>query len=376
MAERVLAHIERIHNIRPIEGADKIEQVNALGWNLVTLKGEFQENELAVYIEIDSRCPSDKECFAFLEKRNYKVKSCKLRGVISQGLALPLSILPEGNYTEGQDVTELLGITKIIDDYVAPVISDEQKLKQKNKKIYNNPIIKYFLKFEWSRKIIFKLFLHKKKKQSWPEWVVKTDEQRVQNMPWILQNKSPFIVCEKVDGTSSSFTLRRINKNKTEFYVCSRNVVQDTPNKKCFYDDNVYWEVAKKYNIESVLKTLLGNHEWVTIQGEIIGPTIQSNKYNLESRDIRVFNLINSDDGRIPSDVARDILSNFKIPFVPIIATDYILPDTIDELMEYSTGKSTLCDTLREGYVFRNYEQDISFKCVSNEFLLKWGNNN
>ena len=179
MAERVLAHVERIHNIRPIDGADKIEQVNVLGWNLVTLKGEFKDGDLAVYIEVDSRVPSDKECFAFLEKKKYKVKSTRIRGVVSQGLALPLSILPEGNYSEGTDVTEILGITKIQEDYVAPVMSDEDKLRQHYKKIYKNPIIRFFLKHSFTRKIAFKIFLKKKKKKNWPEWVVKTDEVRV-----------------------------------------------------------------------------------------------------------------------------------------------------------------------------------------------------
>ena len=372
MAERVLAHVERIHNIRPIDGADKIEQVNVLGWNLVTLKGEFKDGDLAVYIEVDSRVPSDKECFAFLEKKKYKVKSTRIRGVVSQGLALPLSILPEGNYSEGTDVTEILGITKIQEDYVAPVMSDEDKFRQHYKKIYKNPIIRFFLKHSFTRKIVFKIFLKKKKKKNWPEWVVKTDEVRVQNIPWVLENKSPFIVTEKCDGTSSTYSLKHVKKNKYEFYVCSRNVLQDTPERKCFYDDNVYWEMAKKYNIEQALRTLIGNNEWITLQGEIIGPTIQKNKYELKERELRAFNLITSQNGRVPSDKARDILDAFNIPFVPIISNNYILPDTIDELMTYSTGTSALHDTLREGIVFRNYDQNISFKCVSNDFLLKW----
>ena len=108
--KRALAHIEKVTNIRPIPNADRIEQVSVLGWNLVTKKGEFADGDLCVYIEIDSRVPSDMECFKFLEDRNYKVKTIKLRKVISQGLALPISILPEGNYGIGQDVTDILKI--------------------------------------------------------------------------------------------------------------------------------------------------------------------------------------------------------------------------------------------------------------------------
>ena len=60
-----------------------------------------------------------------------------------------------------------------------------------------------------------------------------------------------------------------------------------------------------------------------------------------------------------------------ELEWVPLINTNYILPDTLDELMEFSTGKSMLADTLREGYVFRRTQDNLSFKCVSNEFLLK-----
>ena len=102
----------------------------------------------------------------------------------------------------------------------------------------------------------------------------------------------PFEVSEKLDGTSSTYTLRKKGKNKFEFLVCSRNVVQATPDRKCFYETNVYWEMAKKYNIEEALKSLIGDNEWITLQGETIGPDIQKNKYELKERELRCFNLI------------------------------------------------------------------------------------
>lgn len=371
--KRALAHIEKVTNIRPIPNADRIEQVNVLGWNLVTKKGEFKEGDLCVYIEIDSRVPSDMECFKFLEDRNYKVKTIKLRKVISQGLALPISILPNGNYEVGQDVTDILKITKIQEDYDPTPISLEMKLKAHHKKLTSNKTFKKLMRYSWFRKIAFAVLIPKKKKNGWPDWVKKTDEERVQNMPWVLENKSKFIATEKLDGTSSTYTLRKKSFGRYEFIVCSRNVVQDTPNRKCFYDSNVYWEMENKYSIENVLKKLIGKNKWITLQGETIGDSIQKNKYNLNGRDFYAFNLITSDDGIIDSVTAKDMLSKYQINFVPILATDYILPDTVDELMKYSTGESKLYPTLREGIVFRNYEQGISFKCVSNDFLIKWG---
>lgn len=371
--KRALAHIEKVTNIRPIPNADRIEQVSVLGWNLVTKKGEFADGDLCVYIEIDSRVPSDMECFKFLEDRNYKVKTIKLRKVISQGLALPISILPEGNYGIGQDVTDILKITKIQEDYDPAPISLEMKLKAHHKKLTQNRIFKKLMKYGWFRKFAFSVLIPKKKKNGWPSWVKKTDEERVQNMPWILENKSKFIATEKLDGTSSTYTLVKKPFGKYDFIVCSRNVVQDTPSKKCFYDDNVYWEMAKKYSIESVLRYLIEDNDWITLQGETIGESIQKNKYNITGRDFYAFNLITSGAGRIDSVTARDTLKEYGIKFVPILSEEYILPDTVDELMSQVKGESKLYPTLREGIVFRNYEQGISFKCVSNDFLIKWG---
>ena len=106
--ERKLAHVETVHNIREIEGCDNICQCSVLGWNLIIRKGEFQEGDKCVYIEIDSRVPKDNLSFAFLEKRNYKIKTIKMRGVFSQGLAIPLSILSGRDYNLGDDVTSIL----------------------------------------------------------------------------------------------------------------------------------------------------------------------------------------------------------------------------------------------------------------------------
>lgn len=95
--ERALAHIEKIEWVKPIEGANNIELIGVLGWVCVAKKGEFQTGDLAVYIEIDSKCPENDERFEFLANKKYKVKTMKLGKfkVISQGLALPLSLFPE-----------------------------------------------------------------------------------------------------------------------------------------------------------------------------------------------------------------------------------------------------------------------------------------
>lgn len=380
---RSLAHIEEITAIRPIPKADRIEVATVLGWEIVVKKGEYKVGDKVIYIEIDSRVPKENPYFEFLEDRKYKVKSIKLKKQISQGLIAPMSLLDDKKYKIGDDVTGVLNITKINDDFVQTPASKEATLRQKHKKLYNKKWFKYLMKYEWFRTIVFKVLLPKKKRK-FPDWVIKTDETRLQNIPSILENKTPFCVTEKIDGASTTFTLKKKGL-KWKFYVCSRNILQDTPNKKCYYDEigNVYWEMAKKYKIEEALNQLAVKNtkdlHFITIQGETYGEGIQKNKYGIKGREFRAFNLYFGYEDRvdyIDMPYAKIILDKLFIPSVPIISLDYILPDTIDEVMEYVTGESELADTLREGYVFRARDKRdnvISFKCVSNEFLLKWG---
>ena len=284
-------------------------------------------------------------------------------------------------FEEGLDVTDLLKITQIEDEVPATKsVSREQREKQfkaKHKKFFSNSVVKRFMRYSWFRKIVFAFMpKNKTKKYGFPSYIVKTDEIRLQNMPWVLESCKdvPMIVTEKLDGTSSTFGLQRIKKNKFDFAVCSRNVRQSTPNKICYYADmpNVYWEMAVKYDIENVLKDIQRkyNADTVVIQGETIGEGIQKNKYNIKGHDLYVFNFIINGQ-RIDSVKARDILKEYGMKFVPILENDYILLDNVDDMIKYADGKSEIYDTLREGVVIRNYDRNVSFKCISNKFLLK-----
>ena len=344
---RKLAHIERVTNIRPIEGADRIEQVNVLGWNVVIKKGEFKEGDKCVYIEIDSICP-DKPHFEFLRDRNFKVKTIKLKGVVSQGLILPLSILPKGDYVVGDDVTEVLGITK----------HDDSEINT----FPNRPVKKY----KWFKRLWYKFFHKKKKKSSFPSWVKKTDETRIQNMPHILNHGGKFVVTEKVDGCSATFTLRK-KLFGFEYLVCSRNRVADK--------NSAYTEISEKYRIEEVLKSIYkqlgGKYKYLTIQGEIVGPRIQGNKYNLEEYDLYVFNFLVG--GKLlPTPQTHHLMRIFGIKHVPILGL-IELPNTVDEMVKLADGTSQLYNTPREGLVLRynSPKDDVSFKVISIEFLLK-----
>ena len=85
------------------------------------------------------------------------------------------------------------------------------------------------------------------------------------------------------------------------------------------------------------------------------------------------FNLISSNAGRFNTLTMRQLLERtYGIPCVPIVDEKFILPDTVEELLEYATNESVVDGKEREGIVFRSQDGAQSFKAVSNEFLLKY----
>lgn len=356
---RRLATIREISAIRPIPGADRIVVAQVDGWECVVQKDEFQPRQHIVYIEVDSQLPERPE-FEFLRDRKFRVRTIKLRGQVSQGLVLPLSVLPNGTKCYlGDDVTEVLGITKY-----DPQAQQEALLLSNQPKKPANPIAKFLMRFKWYRR----LFAKSKRKGGFPDWIVKTDETRIQNLPVLFEMErdkgTQFSVTEKMDGQSATYYLQKISKRKYEFGVCSRNVHLANP------DTSSYWTVAKKYNIENVLKRIIGDYETVVLQGEICGNQIQGNKYHIGGYELFAFNLIYPDHKCNTHEIA-DILAPFGIKTVPIIEDNKVLPQTIAELVEYSKGKSTVRkEQKREGVVMRNMERNISFKVINPDFLL------
>ena len=386
--ERALAYVAKVEWVKPIEGADNIELIGIKGWTCIAKIGEFKENDLCVYFEIDSKLPA-KEWSAFMEKRNYKVKTMKLGkfGVVSQGLALPLDVFTEKFAAEEDtDVTEILGVTYHNAEDNARKSNKSNKYQSmidRKPKIFKNKFVKIIMRFELGRKIMFKLFGKKSDNKSFPTHfphIHKTDEERVENMTWILHNKSPWIVTTKVDGTSSTYILERKHK-KNEFYVLSRNIRQfseDTSNwhnTNTGLSSNVYWDMAKKYKIQEFLQAMLDKHpEWtyVCIQGETAGPGLQGNPHKLKEVKFYGYNFIDSEKGRWNSEESAKLCSEYDIPWVPIISTDYILPDTLEELKTQADGPCEVegASGLREGYVYRSLDGVTSFKNVSNKYLL------
>lgn len=403
--ERELAYVVRVDDIKPIEGRDRVECAVVGGWTIMVRKGQFHPGSLGIYFEIDSQVP-EKEPFMFLAPKKFKIKTQKYKTPNGQFWSQGLLMAPEDfNWymndihtaiiemdatndegyhavdNESRFLTKRLGVTYAVAEDNARKSGSMDKYKkmaQRRPKLFAKKPIRWLMRRNWGKKLLFALFGKKKdKKSGWPAWVKKTDEERVQNMPWILQNKEPWIATEKIDGTSTTFTMKRGKFGKFDFYVCSRNVVFDKPDKTCFYDSNVYLEMAEKYDIENALKDILKSNpelEWVTIQGETYGPGIQKRDYSATEHEFAAFNFITSTEGRWNSLKAKELLSFYDIPWVPIIDKEFILPDTVEELLDIATDMSVIDGGMREGLVFRSLDGAQSFKAVSNEFLMKYHN--
>lgn len=356
---RKLASIKVINNIAPIEGRDKIVLATVDGWNVIVKKDEFQVGDKCIYCEIDSVMP-ETEYFEFLRSKKFRIKTMKMAGVISQGICFPLNILPKKDYKVDEDVTDVLGITQY-----EPTMDIEPKVKKT--KFYKYP--KFLMRFNCFRQLVYKLD-HRGSK-GFPSFISKTDETRIQNAPFYLEDKREWIVTEKIDGQSGTFCLVKKKskipflKSKFEYIVCSRNL-------RLFKKDtSSYWTVSDKYNIEQVLKNIIGNNEWVCLQGECISPKVQGNKYKVSEPDLYAFNLIYP-TGRLSSIAAKKILKKENIKFVPILDEHFILPNTVNEMLEYAHGESILGNTIREGVVVRSVDGKQSFKAVDPLFLIKY----
>ena len=358
--ERKLASIQKILKIEPIPNADKIVVATVLGWEVVVKIDEFKVGDKIIYLEVDSIVPRDNPYFEFMMDRKYRVRTIKLRKQVSQGLIIPLTLLPPGKYEEGMDVTDILKVTKY-----DPQLQEEKELQNR---MPHSKIGKFFMRFKWYRRY----FTHKEK--SWPSFIKKTDEERIQNMPWILTKAKgeKFYYTEKLDGQSATFFLvKRPLKyfkfySKWEYGVCSRNI---RLSKK---DNSNYWRISDMYQIKKVLEVIQKQvgAKHIVLQGEIIGEGIQKNKYKLKGIDFHAFNLF-INDANMSIISIRKILSQYNMKVVPILHENYYLPETVQELVKECIGKSKIYDRKREGIVIRDYSNNISFKVINPEFLLE-----
>lgn len=356
---RQLASVQRIVSLSPIEGADRIEKAQVLGWELVVKKNEFKVGDLGVYFEIDSILP-DKPEYEFLRARKFRIKTARFQGVISQGLFMPLDVLPKGKYEEGQDVTELLGVVK----YDPQAIIEAKESSARHPR---NRVDKWLMRYPWYRRLT-----HRPTKNGFPSQFYKTDEDRIQVHPNLYEKYKGrmFEMREKLDGTSVTYFLLPKKKGwfgkAYRFGVASRNY-------ELLLTDNVYHRMAEKYQVERYLNLLVtifpAFKNGVAVQGEIIGPNIQGNKYQLEHNAVYFFNVQPANGDRLFPGQVNALLGSVGLPQAPYLGTTEILPTTA-EMVQLARIRSVINDkAYAEGVVIRH--ENLSYKIINPDFLLK-----
>jgi len=332
---RRLATIRKVDEIRPIEGADAIELAVLGGWQVVVRKAqEVTPGMPVVYCEIDSIFPEQPQ-YEFLRQDKFRLRTKKFRGAVSQGVVFKIDeVLPAGQYAAGDEVTNILGITLFEPPIPASIAGEVVG--------------------------------------AYPGSVPKTDEERVQNLALADVSGISFFVTEKVDGTSSSFIL-----DEAGLHVCGRNwEFRETP-------EQTFWKLARHHDIEAKLRAYHARTgRYLAVQGEVLGYGIQSNVYGLKGQDIFIFNIFDITRQRYLSATAyRALLDEFGLKGVPVVAKFFSM-DGYDHatLLAYAEGKSLLNQHAeREGVVFRSRDETsssqgkISFKAISNKYLLKHG---
>ena len=368
---RKLASVQVIADVQPIDGADTIVKVRINDWWCVAKKGEFQVGDLCVYHEIDSLLPMGTH-YDFLSPRGtkkseledgtivegYRLKTIKLRGQISQGLALPISIITDSdpfffaihdNLIEpngvGTDVTSLLGVHK-----------------------YEQPLSPQ---------------LKGKARGNFPSFLRKSDQERCQNLRkdiWTaFVNEDKFQVTVKLDG--SSMTIFQIGEEQAENYgtesrfgVCSRNLELQKD------EGNAFWSVALRDKMAETMQSLEKDY---AMQGELISPSIQGNFEGVSRPDFYVYNMFDIKNQCWVSPIGvEDYASTLGLNHVPILHKSVTLrtlfPDATEDtivqsLLTFADGPSAFGGKFREGLVFKREDGKFSFKAISNKYLLKTG---
>lgn len=349
--ERKLATIQKVLSVEPIyhpldNSLTSLELIKFcdIAWQCVAKAGEFKAGDLAVYIEISSVVP-EHPVFEFLRARHWKVKTVRLCGVLSQGLALPLIVLDNfypaiGDITvmqPGDDVTEKIGVTRY-----EPTV---------DAKINGTGRVRTFP----------------------TDIVPKTDEERVQSVPHILNHFKGLnvIATLKHDGTSATYFW---DAEQNRLRVCSRNMEKETE------DESVYWQVLKT---QPDIVRLCRENPMLVFQGEITGPGIQKNRMGRKQPVFTLFNVFDRDDGTyIPQYYAKFLLDGYDVPWVETVYEWSEFDATIEELLTLAKGDYPGTKNPREGIVLRPLMEEkyvyvlggrLSCKVINNDYLLNGG---
>ena len=345
---RKLASVQYIHDITPIEGADRIELAHVLGWQCVVKKGEFRPGDRGIYFEIDSFLPVKPE-FEFLRPSCFKdsdilgpgfrLKTQRFRGQVSQGLLLPLPLFPEvdPDTAIGTDVTDLLGV---------------RKWEIEERATTGGTVIGPL-----------------------PYDVPHTDETRIQAMPELLEvfRDKQYYISTKMDGSSHSISI-----DSDGFHITGHNYEYKDDDSSAFY------RYVKSRDYRTAMERYMREHDihTLTIQGEFCAPGIQQNRLKLTKPEWFVFT-VRIDGKRVGLMKMREVADAIDALMVPIeeLGEDLTaLYPTVEALLERADGQYPNGGP-KEGIVIRTIEPEfsplvsgpLSMKVVSNKYLLKSG---
>lgn len=332
-----LASIETIKKIREHSNADSLEICEVLGWQTIVKKGIHKEGDKVVFITIDTIVPNN-NLFGFLvDKKNpdkqIRIKNIKLRGEYSSGLVIPITDFDNQiqSLQVGDDVTELLGITKYIKEIPANLSGDNEG--------------------------------------DFPSHLApKTDEDNGLNDPSLVEevfnSDNEVTITSKIDGSSCTLVVEDGKLVK----VCSRNLSKKET------DNSTFWNAAKKLKFPDGWNGI--------IQGEIAGNGIQKNQLKLEGITLFVFQ-ISQNGVYMTYDEMKDFCENtLECNVVPLLAklrvkeTIRLWINPLAKLQEYADKQKYPSGLDAEGIVVRpsnyirsrNSRRPLGFKLINRNY--------
>ncbi|KAF3906732.1 hypothetical protein AA313_de0201854 [Arthrobotrys entomopaga] len=376
---RKLVTVRRVGSVKPIPGADRIELATVDGWAVVVKVGEFAPNDRAIFFEIDSYLPAADSRWEFLEPgftvwnqwKGYRIKTAKLRGQISQGVLRTLNDFPEVGEVI-KDLEERHGVEKA--EKMVREISFAEVLGVKK---YEPP------------EPDSNTSGGEKPGRPFPSFIPKTDQERVQNLPGVFTTYADEVFQEttKMDGSSMTVyflrercpiieTMEPINPIKEptaasirgRFGVCSRNLDLFE------IQGGNFWTVARRNELAEKLSELRKNY---AIQGELCGSSIQKNFEGFEPgvHEFFVFSVWDIDkQSYLEPKAVEELAAKLKLKHVPVNGY-YRLGDiatNVQTLLKRAEGKG-INGKKREGIVLKQVDGPLSFKAISNSYLLKHG---
>ena len=313
-----VCYIGRINEIKEIPGADNIEQGVIGGWNCIIKKGEYKIDDLVVVATTDAVIPqelSDAMNVTNYLRKGSRVRTVKLRGVYSECLIIPVKFL-NGKITmgdfvleEGLDVMDILKIYKY-----EPPVKQIQLASGKKIKYRENPNFHIYYKFP-NLKNVQGMFTEE-------DVVEITRKIHGINARYGIVKKTKLTFWDKVKkffGLADKWI-------DYEFVVGSHNVEKGSDSQG-FYDTNVWYQIADKYEIKKRLweyvKSVAMEPEigdGITIYGEIYGAGIQKN-YDYGLTDIEFVGFDVKENGEYLSPInAKLLIANIlELRYVEIL---------------------------------------------------------